>query len=348
MNKLTVAVIFGGVSSEHEVSLQSAQAVIEALDRERFEVVSVGITREGAWLRYRGEPSKIADGSWERGDCVPAFISPERTSRGLIELGAQSMRITRLDAAFPVLHGKNGEDGTVQGLIELAGIPLVGCGTLAAALCMDKNRAHILAAAAGVRVPRAMVISRRERSMLAKDFARETGLPLFVKPVKAGSSFGISKVSDPGELDGAIELAFRYDNEVIIEEGIEGFEVGCAVMGGDELFVGEVDEIELSDGFFDFTEKYNLISSAIHVPARISGEKALEIKEEARLIYRALGCSGLARVDMFLTPGGEIVFNEVNTIPGFTAHSRFPSMMKAAGLPFEQMLTRIIETAVIE
>ena len=249
---------------------------------------------------------------------------------------------------FPVLHGKNGEDGTVQGLLELADIPVVGCGTLSGALCMDKNKAHVVAAAAGVRVPRALTLRAGEEQGAAERFAGEVGFPLFVKPVKAGSSFGITRVTEMSGLAAALDYALEYDDELIIEEGIEGFEVGCAVMGDETLTVGEVDEIELSGGFFDFQEKYNLITSTNHVPARVDGETAQRIKDTAKVIYRALGCSVLARVDMFLTPAGEIVFNEVNTIPGFTAHSRYPGMMKAAGLPFPKLLTKLIETAVVK
>ena len=251
-----------------------------------------------------------------------------------------------IDAAFPVLHGKNGEDGTVQGLLELAGIPVAGCGTLASALCMDKDRAHKLAAVEGIRTPKSFVFGRNMDMGTAAVKAAEIGYPLFVKPVKAGSSYGVAKVYDAEGLPGAVESAFAYDEKVIIEEGVTGFEVGCAVMGEDVLTVGEVDEIELSDGFFDFEEKYTLKTSAIHVPARIPSEKAEEIKRTAKKIYRALDCRGFARVDMFLSDAGEIVFNEVNTIPGFTAHSRFPNMMKAAGISFGQIITAVIERAV--
>ena len=213
---------------------------------------------------------------------------------------------------------------------------------------MDKDRAHKLAGLAGVRIPRALVPEGRTCADLlseARAFARETGYPLYVKPVKAGSSYGVTKVTDESRLADAVSLALRYDDQVILEENIEGFEVGCAVLGKDRLITGEVDEIELAGGFFDFTEKYTLKTSAIHVPARIPAEKATEIKEAAKRIYRALGCSGFARVDLFLTPEGQIVFNEVNTIPGFTEHSRYPGMMKAAGYSFREILTRIIELA---
>ena len=182
--------------------------------------------------------------------------------------------------------------------------------------------------------------------MEAVQAAATLGYPLFVKPVRAGSSYGITRVEAPEELGAAVALAFRYDSEIILEEAVSGFEVGCAVMGNDALTVGELDEIELSGGFFNFKEKYTLETSAIHVPARISPEKAAEMKETAKTIYRTLGCRGFARVDMFLEPNGQIVFNEVNTIPGFTAHSRYPSMMKAVGIDFEQVISRLVELAV--
>ncbi len=342
---LNIMVIFGGCSSEYSVSLESASSVIEGMDKSRFTPVPVGITRDGKWYHYSGETFRIANGTWQAsGSCRPAALSANRGERCLLVQGEGGEKIS-IDAVFPVLHGRNGEDGTVQGLCELADIPLVGCGVLSSALCMDKDRAHRLAQDAGVHVPRSIVLRRGYDADSARAHAREIGYPLFVKPVNAGSSYGVSKVSLPQELLPAIDAAFEYDGSVIVEEAIPGFEVGCAVMGNDELVTGEVDEIELSGGFFNFTEKYNLITSKIHVPARIPPEKAAELKETAKTIYRALDCRGFARVDMFLTPDGKIVFNEVNTIPGFTSHSRFPSMMKAAGVPFTEVITRAIELA---
>lgn len=346
MDKMNIAIIFGGCSSEYGVSLESAFAVISNIDRDKYVPVPVGISREGDWFYFSGDREQIKNDTWcnER-DCSAAVLSPNRSTHELLifkEAGVESIPI---DAAFPVLHGKNGEDGTVQGVIELAGIPLVGCGILASALCMDKDRAHRLAALAGVRVPKAMVAEKCEVGEI-EAFADEIGYPLYVKPVKAGSSYGVTKVREKEELCGAVALAFQYDDQIIVEENIEGFEVGCAIMGNACLTAGEVDEIELSSGFFDFTEKYTLKTSAIHVPARISREKSEEIRETGKKIYKALGCSGFARVDMFLTPEGEIVFNEVNTIPGFTEHSRFPGMMKAAGYSFREILDKIIGLAV--
>ena len=342
-----IVIIFGGASSEYEVSLQSAYAVINNIDRKKYDPVTVGISREGKWFYFTGEIDKIKNDTWCNGtDCVPAMLSPDRTVHQLMILREKYIETIYIDAVFPVLHGRNGEDGTIQGVVELAGIPLVGCGTLSSALCMDKDRAHRLAELAGVRVPRGMVLLDNSAVNKAYDFAREIGFPVFVKPVKAGSSYGVTKVGELEQLAPAVSLAFKYDNRVILEEAVEGFEIGCAVCGKDKLIVGEVDEIELTQaGFFDYTEKYTLKTSAIYVPARIPAYKAQEIKEVAKRIYRALDCTGFARVDLFLTPEGEIIFNEVNTIPGFTEHSRYPGMMKAAGYSFPEVVDLIIGQA---
>lgn len=382
--KKRIAVLFGGCSSEYEVSLQSAYAVIGQIDRERYEVYTVGISREGSWYLYEGETERIPEDRWQREEaCYPAALCMERRKHAFVvwkdmEPDKGPGTTIAVDAALPILHGKNGEDGTVQGALKLAGIPVIGCGTLASALCMDKERAHRMAEAWGIRVPKSFTLSRgvqgsdigREyvpgegKAESAESLAAVLGYPLFVKPLRAGSSFGITKVSAPEELPKALERAFSYDDTVVFEELIPGFEVGCAILeeaplskedmscgevarrGGNclpqrRLLVGEVDEIELSEGFFDYEEKYHLKTSKIHVPARIDREKAEEIKETAKRIYRCLGCSGFARVDMFLMPEGEIYFNEVNTIPGFTEHSRFPGMMKAAGLTFAEVVERL-------
>lgn len=365
-----IAVLFGGCSTEYPVSLQSAHAVLSHLDENLYEVIRIGITREGGWYRYTGDLACLLDDSWHQREeeLCPAVISPDQNMHGILEWRDGAMKVTKLDAAFPVLHGKNGEDGTVQGLLELAGIPVIGCNMLSSALCMDKHRAHRLVEEAGIRVPKAIVIAkeawelggygaaeaREGQKGIAKntwenkrkhirESINEIGYPVFVKPVRAGSSFGITKVYKETDLFMAIENAFHHDNEVIVEETIPGFEVGCAVLGKEALTVGRVDEIELTDGFFDYTEKYTLKTSKIHMPARIEKKTEARIQEAAQMIYRALGCSGFARVDMFLTPDGEIVFNEVNTIPGFTSHSRYPNMMKGIGLGFEEILSCLID-----
>lgn len=344
MKKLNVGIFFGGCSPEYSVSLSSASGVILNLDRETYEPVLIGISQKGEWFHYAGPVDKLLNDTWlASGECTPAVLSPNRGENSLLLLKSGGIERIHLDIAFPVLHGGNGEDGTLQGLLELSGIPIAGCGTLASALGMDKDRAHRLISLEGIRVPRHLVAESDTSAECMEDFAQEIGYPLFVKPVKAGSSYGVTKVACREQLSDAVALAFRYDSQVLLEENIPGFEVGCAVLGDKELITGEVDEIELSGGFFDFTEKYTLKTSSIHVPARIAPAKAEEIKEIAKRIYTALDCTGFARVDMFLTPEGEVVFNEVNTIPGFTEHSRYPGMMKAAGHSFRDVISRILE-----
>lgn len=347
MAKLNIAVLFGGASPEYPVSLQSAQAVLEAMDPQYCTPVPVDITPDGQWYLYRGPVSAIGTDAWRStGSCIPAMLSVNRDERALLCFQGQEIQRIYIDAVFPVLHGQNGEDGSVQGLCELAGIPLVGCGTLASALCMDKDRAHRLAAQAGVASPAGSILPAGASAEALHAQAAKLGYPLFVKPLKAGSSFGITRVESRETLASAAALARQYDETLILEQAVTGFEVGCAVIGNEQLYIGEVDEIELSEGFFDFSEKYTLKSSKIHVPARISSETAARIRETAATIYRTLGCRGFARVDMFLTPDEQILFNEVNTIPGFTAHSRFPAMLAAAGMSFSQIIRRVIELAV--
>ena len=344
MEKKNIAVIFGGCSPEHTVSLASAAAVIRNIDAEKYEVIQLGITEGGEWFRFYGSPDDIEANTWraDRTKCIPAVISPDRDQHGILEFRLSGVRTTRLDAAFPVLHGRNGEDGTVQGLCELAGIPLIGCGTLASALCMDKDRAHKLVMLAGVAVPRSVLLEKLPTSAELAALADGVGYPLFVKPVRAGSSFGVASVEAPSELRAAVKNAFRYDNSVLLEEAVPGFEAGCAVIGNSELVTGRADEIELSGGYFDFEEKYTLKTSKIHMPARVDAATEQRLRETACRIYRALGCRGFARVDMFLTPDKRIVFNEVNTIPGFTSHSRFPKMMSGVGYDFPALVDALI------
>ena len=354
-----IGIIFGGNSTEHEVSLQSAHAVMTYIDRSKYRPVLIGITRDGRGLYYETSRSyeaaleKIADHTWfTQPCCYPAVVPQSADEKCLWVLRNERVERIHLDGVFPVLHGKNGEDGTVQGLFELAGIPVIGCKTLSSAVCMHKDMAHRLVEHAGILVPKALMLNREEyrtcRERLEEMLAqKQIGFPVFVKPVCAGSSFGITKVEDGSCLSAAIEGAFEHDRQVLIEENVDGFEVGCAVMGNDTLTVGAVDEIELSRGFFNYEEKYTLKTSNIYVPARISPEKAAQIKETAKKIYRILGCTDFARVDMFLTNDGRIYFNEVNTIPGFTPHSRFPGMMKCAGISFEEIIERLIAMEVV-
>ena len=344
MQKKKIAVIFGGHSTEHEVSLQSAAAVFENICSNKYDVLPIGITQEGTWFHYTGKTEDIAANRWflDKQNLHPVVVSQSRSLKGFLKLSEGKYTALPVDLVFPVLHGKNGEDGTLQGLFELAGIPVIGCNTLSSALCMDKDRAHKLVSLAGIAVPKSVTFKRSLEHAALKKIEKELTWPLFVKPVRSGSSFGITKVFEKEALNAAAALAFEHDTEVIVEEAVSGFEVGCAILGNDILTVGRVDEIELSTGFFDYKEKYTLTSSKIHMPARVDDLTERRIQETAVTIYRTLGCSGFARVDMFYTPSGKIVFNEVNTIPGLTSHSRYPKMMKGIGLSFPQMLDRLI------
>lgn len=348
--KKTVAILFGGNSTEHEVSLKSAYSVLAHLDTTRYEPIYIGITRGGEWLRYQGPLDAIPTGDWELDSaaCTPAAISPCRVQGGLLELAGSSWSRIPIDIAFPVLHGRNGEDGTIQGLLELAGIPYVGCGTLSSALCMDKVFAHIIAEAAGVKSARYTALHQAASVDAASLAQRVQGFayPLFVKPARSGSSYGISKVEQLSQLEAAVALAFEHDDKVLIEEAVSGFEVGCAILGhGKELIIGKIDEIELQDGFFDYQEKYTLQTSRIHMPARISEAQAAAVAAAAEKLYHAFGCSGLARVDLFLAADEELYFNEINTLPGFTAHSRYPNMLRGIGLAYQDVIGQLLHEA---
>lgn len=340
-----ILVLFGGCSTEYEVSLVSASAVMAAIDRKKYEVLHLGITRDGRSFYYEGDETLIAQDKWQEDRCFPATISMSRDNKEIwVDRNGRLERIS-FDIAFPVLHGKNGEDGTVQGLCEMAGIPIAGCGMESSVIGMDKDLAHTLVSLAGIRVPGSVCLRGMDEYMEKKVQIEALGLPVFVKPVRAGSSFGISRVTEANQMEEAVKEAFRHDRQVVIEEAISGFEVGCAVMGNEELTIGRVDEIELSQGFFDYEEKYTLKTSAIHMPARIEPNEEEKIRQTAGKIYRVLGCRGFTRVDMFFTDEKEIVFNEINTIPGFTGHSRFPNMMKGIGIEFEKVVDTIIRMA---
>jgi len=344
--KLKVAVIFGGFSPEYDVSLKSAFSIISAIDREKYEVILVGITNQGLWFKYSGPVEDIPSDKWHTDESrlKKAFLVPERGG-GLLELVDGRAASVPVDVVFPVLHGRYGEDGTIQGLCELAGIPVVGAGSASSALCMDKDRSNKLVSLAGISLPKSVCFEYAPSDSELLSSVSGFELPLFVKPVKAGSSFGISMVESHSGLSAAVKEAFRFDDAVIIEERVDGFETGCAVVGNKELRVGRVDEIELSHGFFDYDEKYSLKTSRIHMPARIGAEVERRIQETAKTIYRALGCRGYCRIDIFLSNDGEILFNEANTIPGFTAHSRFPRMMQGAGVEYPELVDMLIGLA---
>jgi D-alanine--(R)-lactate ligase len=272
------------------------------------------------------------------------MLSPDRSVRGLLVLDQGRYETIRLDLVFPVLHGKLGEDGAMQGLLELSGIPYVGCDVQSSALCMDKSLAYVVAGSAGVATPKFWTVTANE----GVDPDR-LPFPVFVKPARSGSSFGVSKVSREEELPTAIEAARQYDSKVLIEEAVPGSEVGCAILGnGADLLVGEVDRIALSHGFFRIHQESEpergSENSTVTVPAGISAESRLLVQETAKTVYRALGCKGLARVDMFLREDGTVVLNEINTLPGLTSYSRYPRMMAAAGLPLAEVIERMVST----
>jgi D-alanine---(R)-lactate ligase len=337
MDRLKIGIIFGGCSEEHPISVKSAHEVAQHLDVEMYEPFYIGITKSGAW--------KLCDGpatDWENGRCRSAVLSADRSVRGLLVVEQGRYETIGLDLVFPVLHGKLGEDGAMQGLLELSGIPFVGCDVQSSALCMDKTLAYVVASSAGIATPNFRTVAATE----SIDPDRLT-YPVFVKPARSGSSFGVSKVSHKAELPSAVEAARQYDSKVLIEEAVVGSEVGCAILGNDpDLIAGEVDRISLSHGFFRIHQENEpergSDNSTPIVPADISAESRSLVQETAKAIYRALGCSGLARVDMFLKEDGTVVLNEVNTLPGLTSYSRYPRMMAAAGLPLGEVIDRMV------
>jgi D-alanine--(R)-lactate ligase len=337
VDRVRIGILFGGSSEEHPISVKSAREVAEHLDVGKYEPFYIGITKSGAWKLCDGP-----DANWESGSCRPAVVSPDRSVHGLLVLGEGRYEAIRLDLVFPVLHGKLGEDGAVQGLLELSGIPYVGCDVQSSALCMDKSLAYVVAGSAGIATPNFRTIGSGEHV----DPGPLT-YPLFVKPARSGSSFGVSEVRQEEELRSAVESARQYDSKVVIEEAVVGTEVGCAILGHDgDLVAGEVDQVSLSHGFFrihqETAPEIGSENSTVTVPADISAESRSLVQETAKAVYRALGCSGLARVDTFLKPDGEVVLNEVNTLPGMTSYSRYPRMMAAAGLPLAELIDRMV------
>ena len=351
MQKKRIAVIFGGKSSEHEVSRVSASYVISKIPQDRYEVFTIGITKEGKWLLYSGSTSAIADGSWEKdNNNVRAFIAPAPSVSGMVVLRPEGTEIVKLDVIFPVLHGKNGEDGTIQGLFEMSGIPYVGCGVLASAACMDKAVTNILLEKFGI--PQAAytwfyayeyqkdpetVIGRVEKAL--------PQYPVFVKPANAGSSVGVSKAHNKEELIKAIEVAVKEDSKIVVEECIVGYEVECAVLGNHEPFASVPGQIAPAAEFYDYDAKYNNAASELFIPAKISEELMEKVRQTAIKAYRLIGCSGLSRVDFFVTEDGRVLLNEINTLPGFTSISMYPKLMAACGIEGENLIEKLIQAA---
>lgn len=354
---LRVAVLFGGTSSEHDISLRSATNVLSELDGLDYELELVGITRDGAWLHYTGDEADVCEGdAWATHDVLPVVLVPGEEG-GLFEhLADGTLRRISVDVVLPVLHGQGGEDGVTQALLEAAHLPYVGCGVLSSALCMDKDASHRLAGASGIRVPKCAVLYRGCDETSVDAAVRACGgYPVFVKPARGGSSYGVSKVGDVSEMGRALEVAFALDPKVSVEEAIVGTEVGCAIIGdpSGELEMGVVDETVVSDGgFFHIHQDQtagadaSTMNSSLRCPAQIPADVMERVRETGFAVYRALYCSGFARVDLFVTPSGEVILNEVNTIPGLTRYSRFPEMMRAAGRDLAGVLDQLIMAAV--
>jgi D-alanine-D-alanine ligase len=357
--KPRVAVVFGGRSTEHGVSCVSAGSVLAAIDRDRYDVVPVGISREGRWVLAADEPEKLAitggelPGVEESGAAV--VLAGDPTHRGLLvqEPGSVPQELGEVDVVLPLLHGPYGEDGTVQGLLELAGVPYVGSGVFASAAAMDKGHMKTLLQGAGLPVgPYAVVTARAWDSDKAavRESVASLGFPVFVKPARAGSSVGITKVHGPGELDDAIEEARRHDLRVVVEAGVEGREIECGVLEGRDGAAPEASlpgEIVVGGGheFYDFAAKYLPDEGTdLVVPADLPDDVVRQVQDLSVHAFEALACEGLARVDFFLTPTG-LVVNEVNTMPGFTPVSMFPLMWRASGVDYPALVERLVETA---
>ena len=342
MEQKNLLILFGGQSSEHEISCMSAVNVIKSVDRDRYQMILVGITKEGHWV-LTDNLKQIEDGSWIMGN-VSAVLSPDATKKCLYLMDTFRTREVPIDVVFPVLHGLYGEDGTVQGIFELAGIPYVGCGVLSSALCMDKIHTKVLAGSLGIRQAAYVAVHRNELSDMEAALRKvETALPypIFVKPSCAGSSQGVSRVEHRDELSKALLYAAEHDSKILVEEAIVGRELECAVFGNDKSGVGE---IKSSAVFYDFDAKYRSSESATDVSPDLPEGVEDEIREKAEKIFRSAGCYGLARADFFLDEKG-VVFNEINTMPGFTAISMYPMLFEKMGITKKQLTADLIELA---
>lgn len=347
-----VLVIFGGNSNEHEVSLSSASFIISGIPSDKYEVVMLGITKNGRWLKYSGEAESLPGGNWlkDESKLTPAIISPDTTHGGLMVFTDKGVEIEKIDVVFPVLHGKNGEDGTMQGLCALAGLPFVGCDLLSSAMSMDKAVTNSVADQIGILQAKWTSVTEFEFLNNGNSFIEASieklKLPIFVKPANAGSSVGVSKAKTRSEVEQAIKDALMFDKKVVLEEAIDGIEVECSVLGNDEPEPSAVGEVVPCNEFYDYEAKYISDNSELHIPARLPEETTEKIREAAVKVFKAMGCSGMARIDFFVSKnGGEVVFNELNTIPGFTAISMYPKLFSQLGISDSELIGRLISLA---
>ena len=351
MKKLNVCVLFGGISPEHAVSLRSAESVLNNLDGEKYNIFPVGITRQGQWLLFGSDNySLLPGGAWE--DCPDncrAVISPVR-GEGLLVVREDGLQQEKIDVVFPVLHGENGEDGAMQGLLQLAGIPYVGPHVSASAVAMDKTLTKLVVDQAGLPQAAWMLVRRNELSHHAEQILDQLegkfAYPVFVKPAGTGSSVGVSKASDREALEKALLEAGKFDEKILVEEFIHGREIEVAVMGNRNPVASVCGEIDSGAEFYDYDAKYITDTSTAYVPARIPEDVAEQVRELAVKAYTALGCRGLSRVDFFVTyEGDEVVFNEINTLPGFTSISMYPKLFAASGIPYEELVDELLNLA---
>jgi D-alanine-D-alanine ligase len=353
--RLRVAVVFGGRSTEHAISCISGGAVLAALDRDRFDVLGIGITPEGRWVLGPDDPAALQAAGRDLPavkDGAAVVLPGDPTSGGLVivEPAQGAEALAGVDVVFPVLHGPYGEDGTIQGLLEMAGLPYVGSGVLASAAAMDKEYAKKLLAAEGLAVGTYVVL--RNGAKLSQDDRERLGLPVFVKPARGGSSIGITKVRDWAELDEALAVARAVDPKVLVEAAVVGREVECGVLEGEHgappeaSLPAEIRVVSADHDWYDFEAKYLDDACEFDLPAKLPDDVTANMREQAGRAFEALDCAGLARVDFFVTPDGGLIVNEVNTMPGFTPISMFPRMWAETGLPFDQLVARVIRTAV--
>lgn len=347
--KIRVGVVFGGKSAEHEVSLQSARNVISALSPDRFEVVLIGIDKSGKWhlyepgryLRHADDPAQI---SLPASDSSLALV-PGEESHGLMNL-PECKGVPPVDVVFPVLHGTYGEDGTIQGLLKMANIPFVGAGVLGSSVGMDKDVTKRLLREAGLPVARAITVHTRD-SITYSEAAAKVGAPFFVKPANAGSSVGVHKVADESQFAGKMTDAFRFDTKVLIEEFIQGREIECAVLGNEDPIASVPGEIIPLHEWYSYEAKYlDAEGARLMIPAELDEATSVHIGSLAVECFKVLCCEGMARVDFFLRPNGEALLNEINTIPGFTKISMYPKLWEASGIPYGELVERLIDLAI--
>ena len=347
--KKSICVVFGGRSPEHDISLKSVTSVIRNLDKDKYDIHMLGITKEGKWYLYTGDYSKIEGGYWEEETdfLTKAIISPDTADGGIIVVDRDGIRLIKIDCIFPVLHGEYGEDGTIQGLFELSGIKYVGVGVAGSANSMDKTLSKIVFDNAGI-PQAAWVTVNQDDDFDAKieEIENKLGYPCFVKPACTGSSVGVGKASGRSELLSALKYAMEFGRKVLVEENIDGREVECAVLGNSEVKAAEVGEIVPTVEFYDFDAKYNDNSTQLHIPANIDSATREQIRRYAVEAFKAVDGSGLSRVDFFIrNSDGKIILNEINTLPGFTNISMYPKLWDACGLGYSQLLDNLIELA---